>query len=27
MVNVTDGTDVDVRLGAIELLFGHGFWW
>ena len=27
MVNVTDGTDVDVRLCAIELLFGHGFWW
>ena len=27
MVNVTDGTDIDVRLGAIELLFGHGFWW
>jgi hypothetical protein len=25
---VTDGADVDVRLGAVELLFGHGFgWW
>ena len=27
MVNVADGADIDVRLGAIELLFGHGFWW
>ena len=27
MVDVTDGADVDVRLGAVELLFGHGFWW
>ena len=25
MVDVTDGTDVDVGLGAVELLFGHGF--
>ena len=25
MVNVADSTDIDVRLGAIELLFGHGF--
>ena len=25
MVNVADGADIDVRLGAIELLFGHGF--
>jgi hypothetical protein len=24
MVDVTDGSDVDVRLGALELGFGHG---
>jgi hypothetical protein len=23
VVNVADGTDVDVRLGALELLLGH----
>jgi hypothetical protein len=27
MVDVTDGADVYVRLGTIELLFGHGFVW
>jgi len=27
MVDVTDGADIHVRLGTIELLFGHGFVW